>query len=61
MLKIVKNKTSLMSKGNQGNFIYNGTELEENNISNHKGMDKQAVIRTYHGTIKHIYTDIKIK
>lgn len=50
-----------MSKGNQGNFIYNGTKLEENNISNHKGMDKQAVIRTYHGTTNHISTDIKIK
>lgn len=49
-----------MSKDNQGNIIYNGTELEENNISNHKGMNKQAVI-TYHGTIKHIYADIKNK
>lgn len=42
----MKNKTNLMNKGNQGNFIYNEIELEENNISNHKGMDKQSVIRT---------------
>lgn len=33
----MKNKTTLMSKGNQSNIIYNETELEEINISNHKG------------------------
>lgn len=29
MLKIMKNKASFMSKGNQSNIMHNGTELEE--------------------------------
>lgn len=50
----MKNKTILMRKGNQNHIIHNGTELGEINFSNHKGMDKQTVLRTYHGAIKHL-------